>query len=86
MRKRVFSIPLYQWLGTLVGISLALLVAWLASRLLWLVVRPIISRITRDPDERHYTRLRAPRATTYRRRAASCQHAATARETPAAPS
>ena len=46
--------------GYLLGIVLALGLASLGSRLLWPLVRPLIRRITREQDDRHFDALRAP--------------------------
>jgi MscS family membrane protein len=57
---RIFSLPLYRWLGTLLGLLLALGFAFLGSRLLIPLVRPLIRRITQEPDDRRMPTLVAP--------------------------
>ena len=57
---RVFSLPLYRWLGTLFGVVAALGLAWLGSRLLFPLVRPLMRRITREQDDRRLVKLRVP--------------------------
>jgi len=58
--NRLFSIPLYRWLGAILAFGVALLLAWLGSRLLWLILRPLIRRITREAEDRHFALLRGP--------------------------
>ena len=57
---RIFSLPLYRWLATLVGICLALGFAALGSRLLFPLARPIVRRISHQNDDRLLEALRAP--------------------------
>ena len=57
---RVFSLPLYRWLGTLAGVLFALGIAWMGTRLLFPLVPLLARRITREPDDRRLRKLRAP--------------------------
>ncbi len=57
---RVFSIPLYRWVGTLLGICFALAGAALGSRLLFALVRPLVRRLTHEQDDRRLTPIRGP--------------------------
>lgn len=57
---RIFSVPLYRWIGTLAGVGLTLLLAWLVSRLLWPLVLYLIRRINGEQDNRRFAALRPP--------------------------
>jgi MscS family membrane protein len=49
---RIFSIPLYRWVGTLFGLAIAWTFAYLGSMLLLPLFRPLLRRFTHDPDDR----------------------------------
>jgi MscS family membrane protein len=57
---RVFSWPLYRWLGVLLGIVIALGLATLGSRILIPLLRPLIRRVTHERDYGRLDALRAP--------------------------
>jgi MscS family membrane protein len=57
---RIFSLPLYRWLGTLLGVLAAVGLAWLGARALFPLVGPLIRRITQEQDDRRLLKLRLP--------------------------
>ncbi|MEO8594001.1 MAG: mechanosensitive ion channel family protein [Candidatus Solibacter sp.] len=60
LRIRIFSLPLYRWLVTLLGVAVALAFAYLGTKLLVPLLSPLIRRMTGEPDDRHLATLLAP--------------------------
>jgi MscS family membrane protein len=57
---RVFSVPLYKWIGTLLAIVLAMILASIGSRLLFAFARPLFRRVTHEKDDSRLSVIRAP--------------------------
>ena len=57
---RIFSLPLYKWIGTLLVVVLAMILASIGSRLLFAVARPLFRRVTHGKDDPRLSVIRAP--------------------------
>jgi MscS family membrane protein len=53
--RRLFSLPLYQWIGGLLGLSLILGLASILTRILTTFLRPLLRRVTCEQDDRRLT-------------------------------
>ena len=58
--RRLFSLPLYQWLEGLLGLPLILGLASILTRILTTFLRPLLRRLTHEQDDRRLTSLAWP--------------------------
>lgn len=57
---RIFSVPLYKWIGTLLAIALAMILASIGSRVLFAIARLLFRRVTNEKDDPRLYVIRAP--------------------------
>jgi MscS family membrane protein len=57
---RIFSVPLYKLIATLLAIVFAMILASIGSRLLFAVARPLFRRVTHEKDDARLSVIRAP--------------------------
>jgi MscS family membrane protein len=58
--RRWLSIPLYQWIEGLLALPLILGLAWLLTRILVAILRPILRRLTQEQDDRRLATIAWP--------------------------
>ncbi|HEU0007213.1 MAG TPA: mechanosensitive ion channel family protein [Terriglobia bacterium] len=58
--RRLFFIPLYQWIEALLGLPLILGLASILTRILTAFLRPLLRRLTHEPDDRRLASITWP--------------------------